>query len=99
MNIKEYREKNLKSRTKHIKLPSGLEFDIVLPSPYQMVFGIGEGSEIDKSKRLLDLIVLPDKLEINDLTMNDFLSLMEQVTDFFTKETKSLTGSKNMQKK
>ena len=100
MNIKEYKEQSLKSRTKHIKLPSGLEFDIVLPTPYQLVFGVGATkNETESTQKLLEMIQFPDELKIEDLTMEDFLSLMQQITDFFTEGTKSLNGSKNTQKK
>ena len=102
MDIKEYKAKSLKDRTLHVKLPSGLEIDVVLPTPYQFIFDVAAGTaenETDSTKKLFKMIQLPDELKLEDLEMDDFLSLMQQITDFFTKGTKSLNGFKTTQKK
>jgi hypothetical protein len=100
MDIKEYKQKSLKNRTKHIKLPSGLEFDVVLPTPYQLVFGIADvKNETESSKKLLEMVKLPDGLALDDFETDDLVSFMEQITDFFTKGTKSLSGFKTTQSK
>ena len=101
MDLKQYKEYSLKKRTKHILLPSGLEFDIVLPPVYTIVFELGNADPTDDdgvtAEKLLSSIKLPDDLTVDDFLPEDFVVLVQQVTDFFAEITTSLNGSKNMQ--
>lgn len=101
IDIQEYKKNSLKSRIMHVKLPSGLEFDLKLPSPAQMIFGlkgVNLDDDIESTEAMLRLVKFPGGLTYDDFTPEDLVALIDQVSDFFGKAAKSLLGFKSMQK-
>lgn len=88
MDIKEYKEYSKKQLTQHIVFTSGLEIDIILPTPEELLESKVFDSKTTKEtiKELLKLIKLPEGLTIADLTMKDYLFLQENLTNFFIGE-------------
>ncbi|NLH62492.1 MAG: hypothetical protein GX452_13920 [Ignavibacteriales bacterium] len=87
-NIEEYKEYSKKTTLKHVVFPSGLELDIVLPNPQELleskVFDAKTATET--TKEMIKLIKLPAGLTIADLTMQDYLFLQKELTNFFMPE-------------
>lgn len=86
MDIKTYVEKSLKERIMHISLPSGLEFDLILPTPYEYTHS--------ENETILDFIGkrLPEGLKLSDLLAPDYFAFAEIVSNFFEKEKTYLSG-------
>ena len=97
MDIKEYKAKSLKDRTLHVKLPSGLEIDIGLPTPKQAFLSIDTSkmSDTEVAIALMDVVTLPKGLTVEDFTYEDFVALMEKVSSFFVQRLGSLSGSRS----
>ena len=96
-SLKKFQECSLKARTMKINLPSGFEFDFILPTT-------GRFLELAKEKITSDEIIqllqegFPEGLNIEDLPLTDFNYLQEVLGNFFEEIMKKQSpfGSKNM---
>ena len=96
MDIQEYKRNSLKSRTLHVELPSGLELDLRLPSPAQILFNLSDiDSEDDRTniKKVLSMIQFPNDLTLDDFTAEDLMALIQYVADFLNKVLEPLNNS------
>ena len=99
MDIQEYKRNSLKSRTLHVELPSGLELDLRLPSPAQILFNLSDiDSEDDRTniKKVLSMIQFPNDLTLDDFTAEDLMALIQYVADFLNKVLEPLNNSNSM---
>lgn len=83
MNLEEYKQKN--DRNRHLTFPSGLEIDIVLPSPMDFLeSGILDSENKTKMiETFLKSIKFPEGFSVDDLNLKDFSYLLEFVNNFF----------------
>lgn len=97
--IKKFRELSLKARTLKITLPSGFEFDFILPTTGRLLqFSKGNKTQEDLIQLLQE--GFPEGLSVEDLPLTDFNYLQEVIGNFFEemqKKPKPQTGSENTQ--
>jgi|GEM_PF-4789581 len=81
-NLKKFQELSLKARTMKITLPSGFEFDFILPTTGKLLqFAKGKQTQDE----LIELLQegFPEGLNVNDLPLTDFDYLQEVLGNFF----------------
>lgn len=95
---KKFQECSLKARTLHITLPSGFEFDFILPTTGRFLRLLKEGTTVENVMSLLQE-GLPDGLNLDDFAITDLVYLREVIGDFFDKVVggKFQSGSENTQ--
>ena len=98
--LKRFRECSLKARTLRIVLPSGFEFDFLLPTTGRFL-ELAKEEKITQDK-IIQLLQegFPEGLKVEDLPLTDFNYLQEVVGNFFegiARKTIPQTGSKPMQ--
>jgi len=89
---KEFEELALKARQVRVKLPSGIEFDFLLPTVGDILKFSNKTPETDD---VLELIKkgLPEDLTLEELPVTDYFYLMNLINDFFGRLGKSQSGS------
>jgi hypothetical protein len=97
--LKKFKELSLKARTIKITLPSGFEFDFILPTTGR-ILQFSKGTKTQEE--LLELLQegFPEGLSVEDLPITDFNYLQEVIGNFFEgmqKNSKSQTGSGSTQ--
>jgi hypothetical protein len=93
---KEFEELALKARQVRVKLPSGIEFDFLLPTVGDILKFSNKTPETDD---VLELIKkgLPEDLTLEELPVTDYFYLMGLINDFFGQLGKSQNGSPTSQ--
>jgi len=93
---KEFEELALKARQVRVKLPSGIEFDFLLPTVGDILKFSNKTPETDD---VLELIKkgLPEDLTLEELPVTDYFYLMGLINDFFGQLGKSQSGSQTSQ--
>jgi hypothetical protein len=93
---KEFEELALKARQVRVKLPSGIEFDFLLPTVGDILKFSNKTPETDD---VLELIKkgLPEDLILEELPVTDYFYLMNLINDFFGQLGKSQSGSPTSQ--
>ena len=93
---KEFEELALKARQVRVKLPSGIEFDFLLPTVGDILKFSNKTPETDD---VLELIKkgLPEDLTLEELPVTDYFYLMNLINDFFGRLGKSQSGSPTLQ--
>jgi hypothetical protein len=96
-NLKKFQECSLKARTLKITLPSGFEFDFLLPTTGRFLeFAKGTKTQDDLIQLLNE--GMPKGLNVNDFPLTDFNYLQEVLGNFFEEiQKKSPTGLKTTQ--
>lgn len=94
---KEFEELSLKARQVRVKLPSGIEFDFLLPTVGDI---LKFTSKTPEPADVLELIRkgLPADVTLEELPITDYFYLMKLVNDFFGQLGNSQTGSETSQK-
>jgi len=93
---KEFEELALKARQVRVKLPSGIEFDFLLPTVGDI---LKFSNKTPETNDVLELIKkgLPEDLTLEELPVTDYFYLMGLINDFFGQLGKSQSGSPTSQ--
>ncbi|NLH60637.1 MAG: hypothetical protein GX452_04460 [Ignavibacteriales bacterium] len=98
-SLKKFQECSLKARTLKVTLPSGFEFDFILPTTGRfLAFTKGKKTQDDLIQLLQE--GFPEGLNVEDLPLDDFNYLNEVISNFFEemmKKKESQTGSETTQ--
>jgi len=92
----EFEELALKARQVRVKLPSGIEFDFLLPTVGDI---LKFSNKTPETNDVLELIKkgLPEDLTLEELPVTDYFYLMNLINDFFGQLGKSQSGSPTSQ--
>jgi hypothetical protein len=93
---KEFEELALKARQVKIKLPSGIEFNFLLPTVGDI---LKFSNKTPTTEDMLELIKkgMPEDLPLEELPLTDYSHLMGLINDFFGQIGKSQNGSPTSQ--